>query len=130
MANAREQLAELEQIIKERKVNLLAEIRREVNRARDENYGVLAGPVTDTGDAASADLLSDLDNAEVTRDLGEIRELDAALARLEAGTYGVCSDCGGEIDFERLLAHPVAVRCFDCQEVHERTHSHPAESKL
>lgn len=125
-----EQLAELEKLIKERKTSLLAEVRGEVDRARDESYGALAGPVTDTGDAASADLLSDLDNAEVTRDVGEIRELDAALARLAAGTYGVCSDCGGEIDFERLLAHPVAARCFDCQQVHERTYSHPSESKL
>lgn len=125
-----EQLAELERIIKERKQSLLAEIHDEVDRAREETYGELAGSVTDTGDAASADLLSDLDNAEVTRDLGEIRELDAALTRFASGTYGVCIDCHREIDFERLLAYPIAVRCFDCQEVYERTHSHPAESKL
>lgn len=130
MVFARNQLAELERIIRERKDRLLAEIREEVSRARDESYGALAGPVPDTGDAASADLLSDLDNAEVTRDLGEMRALDAALDRLAAGTYGVCVDCNGDIDLERLIAHPVAVRCFDCQEVHERTHSRPAEPKL
>ncbi len=130
MALARNQLAELERIIKERKDSLLVEIRAEVGRARDESYGALAGPVPDTGDAATADLLSDLDNAEVTRDLGEVRDLDSALARLAAGTYGVCIDCQREIDFERLIAHPVAVRCLDCQEVHERTYSHPAEPKL
>lgn len=130
MVFARKQLAELERIIRERKDRLLAEIREEVSRARDESYGALAGPVPDTGDAASADLLSDLDNAEVTRDLGEMRALDAALDRLAAGTYGVCVDCNGDIDLERLIAHPVAVRCFDCQEVHERTYSRPAEPKL
>jgi len=130
MALSKQRLSELERIIRERRESLLAEIREEVGRARDETYGALAGPVTDTGDAASADLLSDLDTAEVTRDLGEIRALDAALERIARSAYGTCVDCGREIEDERLLAHPIAVRCFDCQEVHEKTYTHPAEPKL
>jgi len=67
--------------------------------------------------------------AQVSRDVGAVRGLESALTRLAQGTYGVCIDCNGEIDFERLLAHPVALRCFDCQEARERTSSHLAEPK-
>lgn len=40
--------------------------------------------------------------------------LDAAAARVEAGTYGVCEDCGGAIGLERLAALPDASRCVEC----------------
>jgi DnaK suppressor protein len=41
-------------------------------------------------------------------------EVDAALARLSAGTYGVCEACGGPIAAERLDALPVTRRCVAC----------------
>jgi RNA polymerase-binding transcription factor DksA len=43
-----------------------------------------------------------------------IEEVDAALARLEAGTYGVCARCGAAIPAERLDAVPWAAHCVDC----------------
>jgi RNA polymerase-binding protein DksA len=130
MALTRTQLQELEALIKERREALLAEIREEVARSREESFGELAGPVTDSADEAVADLLSDIDNAEVTRDLGEIRALEAAQERLANGRYGLCADCGGEIGVERLRAHPTALRCVGCQTVYEKTYAHPGEPKL
>lgn len=41
-------------------------------------------------------------------------ELDAALVRAQAGTYGVCVECGRRIPRARLLARPMAERCVDC----------------
>lgn len=38
----------------------------------------------------------------------ELREVNDALARIEAGTYGVCESCGKEIDLDRLNAYPAA----------------------
>jgi DnaK suppressor protein len=51
----------------------------------------------------------------------EILQIDAALARIEAGEYGVCRDCGGEIDPRRLQALPYAVLCTECASHRERT---------
>jgi RNA polymerase-binding protein DksA len=130
MALTPEQRAELNSIIVDRRARLVADIRREVNQSREETFGAVAGPVTDTGDEAVADLLSDLDTAEVTRDLAELRELEAARARLAAGSYGACESCGREIAYARLRAHPAATRCIECQTVYERTHAHPPEPKL
>jgi len=118
----RRETIELANAIEERRAALAAEIRREVARARDEPFAEVAGAVHDTGDEALADLVADLDNAEVTRDLAELRELGAARARLADGTYGVCGDCGGDIPLARLRAQPAALRCIACQERHEKTY--------
>jgi len=125
-----EQLARLRAMIDERYEALSAEIHRDAARSRDEPYSLLAGEVTDTGDNATADVISDLDNAELSRDLQEFRALETAKERIDGGSYGSCLDCGGEIEFERLLAQPTALRCFDCERVHERTFAHTSRSKL
>jgi RNA polymerase-binding transcription factor DksA len=41
-------------------------------------------------------------------------EIDAALARIEAGTYGRCTGCGADIPEERLELRPFASRCVAC----------------
>jgi RNA polymerase-binding transcription factor DksA len=43
-----------------------------------------------------------------------LAEIDAALARLEAGTFGTCEECGEAIDEHRLEARPVARTCIRC----------------
>lgn len=48
--------------------------------------------------------------------LAEIRQVEAALSRLSAGTYGDCVDCGNAISPQRLAALPTAVRCIACAE--------------
>jgi DnaK suppressor protein len=50
----------------------------------------------------------------------EIAMIDAALARIDAGEYGVCIDCGTEIDSKRLAALPFALLCTDCATRRER----------
>lgn len=119
----RRQLARLAQTMAERRSALLEEIRGDVARARNEQYVTLAGTAPDLADQAAADLIADVGEAEVTRDLGELRALEAALERVTDGTYGVCSDCGEDIPPERLHAQPAAARCAPCQQRHEKTYS-------
>jgi DnaK suppressor protein len=66
----------------------------------------------------------------MTRDLAELRDLEAARLRLAAGTYGTCADCGGDIGYERLRANPAAQRCIACQTRHEKTFAGPGAPKL
>lgn len=56
-------------------------------------------------------------NEHETAELGDI---DAALERIQAGTYGQCTDCGVTIAPARLHAYPTAKRCIDCQTVAEQ----------
>lgn len=64
--------------------------------------------------------------AEVTltaldeQDRRELEAIRAALARIDAGTYGICEACGETISTARLTAMPTALRCVACQERFER----------
>ena len=49
---------------------------------------------------------------DVLRD--EARQVRAALARIDAGSYGTCANCGELIARERLEAQPTATRCITC----------------
>lgn len=48
------------------------------------------------------------------RSRAELQRIEAALARLDGGTYGTCESCGGPIAPERLQAIPWAATCIDC----------------
>ena len=58
----------------------------------------------------SAELLATLSEHE----LAQLKRIQASLTRMEAGTYGRCIRCGGEIDSDRLRAVPEADRCSGC----------------
>lgn len=60
---------------------------------------------------------------DLVHDASELREIDAARARLEEGSYGECMECGQDIGFARLKATPSAVRCIVCQTRFEKTHA-------
>jgi RNA polymerase-binding transcription factor DksA len=66
-----------------------------------------------------SDLATQRETDEVLEGLGlsaqqEVRMIRAALARIEAGTYGTCARCGEEIGAARLEALPYAPLCRDC----------------
>jgi RNA polymerase-binding transcription factor DksA len=79
----------------------------------------------DAGDTSVADLLSDVAFAEVARDAAEIRDINAAQARIAAGTYGACIDCGRPIGKQRLEAYPTAKRCIEDQQRREKLRAGP-----
>ena len=115
------QTEELRGLIDRRRNALIAELREDTARVREQPYSEHAGPAPDTGDESVASLFADLEQADVSRDLEEFRGLETARERLAGGDYGVCTDCGGDIGFERLKATPSAIRCIDCQTRREKT---------
>jgi DnaK suppressor protein len=111
----------------------LAKARERLVRARDEllrrrgdhregEGELLAMREADPGDAAAAEggaiPLDSLNESEQA----QVAEIDAALARIDAGTYGVCEDCHEPIGSPRLDAVPWARRCFTCETEHEKEH--------
>ena len=65
------------------------------------------------------DTAHEWENAEVSEDmlameLQQLRQVDAALQRIELGAYGLCDVCGEPIAQKRLEALPVATRCIQC----------------
>jgi RNA polymerase-binding transcription factor DksA len=78
------------------------------------------GNVPDSAELAADDVARDVSLAEVDRDVAEIEAIDAALDRLDSGTYGACIDCGAAIEPARLARSPEVPRCLPCQQRKEQ----------
>jgi len=89
-----------------------------------------AAAEADPPDGPVADLESGIAVAEIERDAAELNAVLAALARIEEGSYGQCTDCGGPIAFERLLAQPQAPRCIRCETERDRLRARPSPPAL
>jgi RNA polymerase-binding transcription factor DksA len=53
-------------------------------------------------------------NDDLTELSDTLDAVEAAMRRLDAGSYGLCEECGGSIDDERLSADPTVARCSSC----------------
>ena len=75
------------------------------------------GQMTYGSQAAAATHVFEQQRDLALRDRNEqhLAAVDAALARLDAGAYGLCESCGSPIAPERLEAVPSAALCIDCQ---------------
>ena len=109
--------------MEEELARLISETHKEMDPELKANYVDIDGNVADTGDEAVADALIDTDNAIIGMHLQEVRDLNAALDRIQNDVYGVCIDCSGEIGSKRLTAYPTAKRCIECQVQHEKTYA-------
>jgi DnaK suppressor protein len=76
--------------------------------------------VMDTDEEAAREQTAGCESAELKRDLVERNEVDAALTRMDLGTYGLCVQCGEPVPTPRLMARPAAMRCAPCQVISER----------
>jgi RNA polymerase-binding protein DksA len=78
--------------------------------------------------ADSKERAKELEDSEVVDALGnearvEIRKISAALQRMEAGDFGICEECGTEIESGRIAAYPYARECIDCARLEEQRSS-------
>jgi RNA polymerase-binding protein DksA len=116
------QVEELRLAMRARARALREEIRQTMVKSDSEHYLQVADEVRDLEDESFADLIVDVNLAEIDRDLEELRAVEAALQSMQEGRYGTCQHCERPIEFHRLQAAPHATRCFDCQTSFERTH--------
>jgi RNA polymerase-binding transcription factor DksA len=79
----------------------------------DEVEEISAGSDNHVGDTATATLGREIDYTLGENSEHVLSEINAALKRIEAGTYGTCGACGKEIAPERLEAYPWASLCID-----------------
>lgn len=77
-----------------------------------------------TDERAEAASMNETDIAQLNHDMQSLRQVDAALARMAAGSYGDCAQCGAPVALPRLLAEPSATRCLDCQASAEHAAQH------
>ncbi len=124
------ELAEFRNLLRNRERQLLSELQSGRARSESETFGQVAGEAPDAGDASVADVATDGVSAERQRDYEELREVQAALTRMDEGSYGICLACGEPIDPRRLRAFPAAKYDLRHQEEFERRQGAPATPTL
>ena len=105
---------------------LLLEEQRRVSSAleylHEENSGSMDEEIPETGmaDTATVTVDRELDYSLEENSSHVLREIEAALGRIDAGTFGVCERCGKPIGEDRLDAMPYATKCIECKRQEER----------
>ena len=102
------------------KKDLLKESTQTLNNLQNENE---AKP--DITDRASEEIDRSFELRTRDRERKLINKIDAALQRIEDGSYGYCDETGDPISIKRLEARPVATLSLEAQEMHEK-----AEKKI
>lgn len=111
--------SDLKRMLDERRREIMNEVQGRIRDQREADTWGKVHEVLDAGESSEADIQEDLEFALIQMKAETLTKINDALGRLEAGTYGNCSDCGGEISGQRLRALPFAVRCKECEEARE-----------
>ena len=97
------------------KDDILREARETLQHLQDESQNH-----SDIADRASSETDRAIELRARDRQRKLIAKIDAALQRLEDGTYGYCEETGEPISLKRLDARPIATLSIEAQERHER----------
>lgn len=124
------QLGELETLLKQQYAKLQDEVRQALQASGNDHYLFMTEGAHDEGDQSVADQLAELNLGLLDHQIRELREVEAALTRLQEGDYGLCIDDQEPISFKRLKANPTARRCIACQTRYEHTHAQPGQPKM
>jgi len=108
------QLEHFREILNAWKRELMFEVDRTVHHMQDE-----AANFPDPNDRATQESEFGLELRTRDRERKLLRKIDAALARIDEGSYGYCEETGEEIGLKRLEARPVATLCLEAQERRE-----------
>ena len=95
-------------------------IEKALENLRDDEVEEPAASDNHLAETATATLDREIDDTLEENSTRMLAAIDAALARVDAGTYGTCENCGREISAERLEAYPWASLCIDCKREAER----------
>jgi RNA polymerase-binding protein DksA len=106
---------------RERTVKAISYLHEE-NRAttEDEQHELSGGSDNHLADIATYTYDRELDSTLEGAEGEHLSHIEAALKRIEDGTYGICENCGKPVSPERLEAMPWATLCIDCKRLAER----------
>ena len=110
---------ELKRMLEDRRRELQAEVQGKMRDVRTAGEVGKLSEVFDAVESSEADIQEDIELALIQMKSETLNKVNDALARLEAGNYGNCFECGEEIAEKRLRALPFAVRCNECEEARE-----------
>ena len=106
-------IARFEKLLQVRQI----ELRRRLSQVRQEGHAIEPGGAKDEGDRATTSQTRELLFRQTSRDRSLLADIEEALARVDAGTFGECLNCGQEISIKRIEAIAWVRYCITCQDL-------------
>jgi len=110
-----ELLARIREMLTQQRQRLLSVVQSTQAQMAEKN-----GDLADLSDRASEGFEDELAVGLMAVEAAQLDDIDAALQRLDEGSYGICEDCGRAIPRKRLEVLPFARRCLACEGQSER----------
>jgi DnaK suppressor protein len=102
---------ELAVVLRRKRSSLLLQ---EIAGSQNETETTLDDRESELEESAQKDRMTRLDSRLTERGQVLLRQIDDALERMDAGTFGECERCGNDISHGRLKAMPTAALCIEC----------------
>ncbi len=112
----KKELKRFKEMLLEKKEEILKNAKRTLN----EDMTLDADDLPDEMDLASSEYLQSFTFRLRGREKTFLQKIDHALAKSDAGTFGVCEECEEPISLKRLEARPETTLCIRCKEDQER----------
>lgn len=111
----KELLEKFRKQLTEKRKDILEEANRTLADMTDQSSNV-----PDPNDRASIESDRSFELRIRDRERRLLTKIDEALGRIEDGEYGICEECGCDINVKRLEARPVTTLCIDCKTLQEQ----------
>ncbi len=116
MALKKKDLTRFAEKLREEKERVLSH----TTKVKVEDLALSTDDLADEVDLASSELSQNMSLRIKERERMLLVKIEQALAKIEAGTFGICESCEEPIEPKRLEARPVAELCIGCKEAQER----------
>lgn len=114
MSDARR--SELTAILHDRRRQIQSDVQNRIRDSRADRGHEVVDDVENSG----AGIQEGIELSLIQMKAQTLNAVEQALVKVEAGTYGYCVECGGEMTEQRLRALPFAVRCTACEQKREQ----------
>jgi len=112
----KKELKRFRDILEEKKEEILRNAKKTLN----EDMTLDVDDLPDEMDLASSEYLQSFQFRLRGREKTFLKKIDHAIAKIEAGTFGICEECEEPISMKRLEARPETTLCIRCKEDQER----------
>ena len=106
----------LKKILYRKRAEVVKELEQQMGRKLSTEAGQKVDSAMDSGDLSLQDMDQGIDYSLLEMKYEQYKDIADAFRKLQNGTYGLCEECGQEIDIKRLEVNPLARYCITCKQ--------------
>jgi DnaK suppressor protein len=106
----------LKKILYRKRAEVVKELEKQMGRKLTIEAGQKIDSAMDNADMSAQDMDQGMDYSLLEMKYEQYKDIADAFRNLQSGTYGLCEECGQEIDIKRLEVNPLARYCITCKQ--------------